>query len=268
MCGAAGVSELFLIVFAVFICGHFHKPPTHCDSFLRMSTLPDLTAYPLCQYFLFAYLQKTNDTANFPPDEQPKLFDRYEAVFQRGIDVLGLTKEGLKKRSELNFDSGNPQNLESGIALLRVIQLLATSNFQDIALVTPPKGQPGADLIAERNGHHACFEVKSITKQSTGRKDEWMEEQLYLKIVETARKAASQLAATASQLSCAVKILVCVVNWFEQSIYLTNEDYQALVNKLEQFEEQQSLVGIDGVWFLPKFGNHILFLNEQGKLID
>ncbi len=233
-----------------------------------MSILPDLTAYPLCEYFLSGYLQKTNDPTNFPPDQYPELFDRYEAIFQRGIDALRTNKDKLKKRSELNFDSGNAQNLESGIAMLRVVQLLATSNFQNIALVTPPNHASGADLSAERNGHRACFEIKAITKRSTGRKDEWMEEQLYLKIVDTARKAASQLAATASHLSCSVKILVCVVNWFEQSIYLTNQDYQGIVDKLERFEEQESLVGIDGVWFLPKFGNHILFLNEQGKLID
>ena len=233
-----------------------------------MPAIPDPTAYPLCGYFLTGYLQRTSDPTNFPPKEYPALFDRYESIFQSGITTLGLSKEKLRKRTEFNFDSGNAQTLESAIGLLRVVELLSRSNFRSIKLVTPPKNAPGADLTAERNGHRACFEVKAVTKQSSGRKDEWMEEQLYLKIVESVRKAASQLAATAAHEECTVKILVCVVNWYEQSIHLTKSDYQGIVDKLERYNEQESLIGIDGVWFLPKFGNHILFINEVGKLID
>jgi hypothetical protein len=65
-----------------------------------------------------------------------------------------------------------------------------------------------------------------------------------------------------------VKIFACVVNLFDQSIYLNQNDYQSIVNKLERDEEQECLTGIDGVWFVTSSGNHNLFLNERGKSID
>ncbi len=233
-----------------------------------MGALFDLTAYPLCRYFLSGYLSKKTDPDNFPADQYPALFDRYEQLFQRGLTTLGLSKEALRRRSEFHFDSGDAGNLESGIALLRVVQLLHLLHFQNIALVIPPTNASGADLTCEKNGEKVCLEVKAITKQSSGRPDQFMEDQLYHKVVDNISKAASQLEATAAQMQCTVKIFACVVNWFDQSIYLNQDDYQSIVNKLERNEEQESLTGIDGVWFVAKFGNHTLFVNERGKRID
>ncbi len=45
--------------------------------------LPDPSAYPLCSYFLLGYLSKGEDADNFPPDEIPDLFERYEKLFGR-----------------------------------------------------------------------------------------------------------------------------------------------------------------------------------------
>jgi hypothetical protein len=59
-----------------------------------------------------------------------------------------------------------------------------------------------------------------------------------------------------------------VVNWFAQSIYLGQDDFQYVVNKLEKDQEQESLVGVDGVWFVTKMGQQFLFLSERGKSID
>jgi hypothetical protein len=81
----------------------------------------------------------------------------------------------------------------------------------------------------------------------------------------TARK---QLEATATDLRCSLTIFVCVVNWFAQSIYLGQDDFQYVVNKLEKDQEQGSLAGVDGVWFVTKMGQQFLFLGERGKSID
>ena len=48
---------------------------------------------------------------------------------------------------------------------------------------------------------------------------------------------------------------------------MDQEDYQQVVNKLEKFDEEESLKGIDGVFFVTKMGQQFLFLNERGKLI-
>jgi hypothetical protein len=228
----------------------------------------DLAPSPLCEYFLSGYLSKNTDHDNFPPEKFPALFDKYEQVFQRGLTALGTTKEALKRRSEFSFDSGDAGNLESGIALLRVVQLVKISHFQNIALVTPPKNALGADLIGEKNGERVCIEVKALTKLSASRADEFMEAQLYRKILDNISKVASQLAATAAQMHSTVRLFVCVLNWFDQSIYFNEGDFQGIVDKLERNEEQEYLTGIDGVWFLTSAGNHTLFLNERGKSID
>ncbi len=229
---------------------------------------PDLSAYPLCSYFLSGYLSKKEDPTNFSPDEFPALFERYENLFKSVLHVLGLTKEALKGKSEFNFDSGDAANLESGIAMLRVVEALRLDKFLNIALVKPKKGTPGADLIGEKNGQKVCWEVKAITKQSSGRSALCLKDQLYEKILENISKARTQLDATARELQCRVKIFVCVVNWFEQSIYLSQDDYQGIVNRLEGDRDQESLKGVDGVLFITKMGQPFLFLNERGKCID
>jgi hypothetical protein len=59
-----------------------------------------------------------------------------------------------------------------------------------------------------------------------------------------------------------------VVNWFDQSIYLDESDYQQIVNRLERHGDVESLRSIDGLLFVTKMGQKFLFLNEVGRMID
>lgn len=229
----------------------------------------DSQKWPLCAYFLSGYVSKNgNDSENFPPDQFPAGFERYEKLLDSALKVLGLTKESLKSKPEFNFDSGDPVNLEGGIAILRTVESLRLAGFHNIALVKPKKNFSGADLTADKNAQKVCFEVKAITKQSKGRDGFFFEEQLYEKILESVGKARKQLEVTALELNCALKMFVCVINWFAQSIYLGQQDYQSVVNKLEKDQEQESLTGVDGVWFITKMGQEFLFLNERAKVLD
>ena len=226
---------------------------------------PNLSAYPLCSYFLSGYLCKTADPTNFPEDQLPDLLDRHERLLRSVLQILGVTKESVKSKSEFNFDSGNAANFEAGIAMFRVVQALHLKGFVNIAFVTPIKNAPSADLTCERNGHKVCVEVKAVTKQSKGCPELLIEEQLGPKILDSISKAREQLKATATRLHCKVKIFACVVNWFDQSMHLDQNDYQHIVNRLEH---DGSFKGVDGVLFVTKMGQRFLFLNEAGKCID
>jgi len=81
-------------------------------------------------------------------------------------------------------------------------------------------------------------------------------------------KAKKQLAASAEELKCDLQILVLVVNWLSQSIYLSESDYQALVNRLEKEQEHTLLKGINGVLFVTSAGIQSFFIDEQAKAID
>jgi hypothetical protein len=59
-----------------------------------------------------------------------------------------------------------------------------------------------------------------------------------------------------------------VLNWFDQSIYLGQKQYQQIVNRLERDGNQESLKGVDGILFITKMGQRFLFLNERAKVID
>ncbi len=233
-----------------------------------MGALPDLSGHPLCKYFLSGYLSKGEDEDNFPRDEFPSDFQRYENIFASAIQTLGLTKEALKGRPEFNFDSGDTNNLESGIAILRAVEALRLGGFHSISLVVPKGNAPAADITCEKHGQKICCEVKAITKQSSGRSELFLTDQLYEKILENISKSRRQLEATAAESQCGTTILVSVVNWFAQSIYLDQADYQGIVNRLERDRDQQSLKGIDGVLFITKMGQQFWFLNERAKCID
>jgi len=227
-----------------------------------------MASFPFSHFLLGRYLSKRTDSTNFPDGDLSEVLERYEILFANVLNVLAITKEQLKSRSEFNFDSGDAGNLEGGIAILRVVEALRLRGFSDIALVLPRKGEQGADVTCMKAGARVCLEVKAITKQSRGRKDFFFDEQLYEKVREHAEKAARQLAHSSETLCCEVKLLAYVVNWFAQSIYLVESDYQQIVNKLEQHGEVESLIGIDGVLFITLMGHEFLFLNEVGKRID
>jgi len=72
----------------------------------------------------------------------------------------------------------------------------------------------GLNRTCEKNGVHVCIEVKTVTKQSSGVKEHFLEDQLYEKVRTFATKAAAQLKESANVLKCEIAILACVVNWF------------------------------------------------------
>jgi Holliday junction resolvase len=195
----------------------------------------DANKFPLCAYFLSGYLSRRVDVANFPYDGGEDLLSRYERIFEAGVSNFGLSKEKLKKRTEFNFDSGDPSCLEAGIAIFRVAEVLRIKGFRALELISPEKDQQGADIVCEKNGVRVCIEVKTITKQSTGGKGHFLEDQLYEKVRTFATKAAAQLTISANILKCEIKILAYVVNWFDHTIFLTQQDLQEIVNNAMHF---------------------------------
>ncbi|SEG71102.1 hypothetical protein SAMN05421819_4455 [Bryocella elongata] len=228
----------------------------------------DPSVHPLTAFMLGRYVSSCEDPINFPEDEVSAILDRYEVLFANVLTALRLTKEQLRRKSEFNFSSCDAANLEGGIAILRVVEALRLRGFTELTLVAPIKGQQGADITAMFAGIKVCVEVKAVTKQSRGREELFFEDQLYEKVREHATKASRQLAISAEQLHCEVKLIAYVVNWFAQSIYLMESDYQQIVNKLEKHGDVESLDGVDGVLFITKMGQEFLFLNEVGKRID
>ncbi|MFZ1011624.1 MAG: hypothetical protein WAN65_32610 [Candidatus Sulfotelmatobacter sp.] len=222
-------------------------------------------SHPLCHYFLSEYLTQRQDQENFPPDEGSAVFDRYESIFQRALDTLQFSKEKLKSRPEFNFGKADPGNLESGIAVLRAVEALRSQGFLNITLLKPP----GADISCEKNGRKVCCEVKAITKASVPKKDCFFADQVYEKVLENIGHARQQLAVTAKNLQCTVTMFICVSNWFHQAIFLGEQDYQYVVNRLEkdklegQDNYMESLNGVDVVLFVTKDGDIYSFVKDE-----
>jgi hypothetical protein len=215
---------------------------------------------------LAGYLSKRDDPANFPSREFPEILDRYESLFGSALVALRLSKEAIRKRPEFNFDSGDAGNLESAIAVLRAVEALRLAGFRNVTLLNPP----GADILCERNGQAVCCEVKAITKQSRGQEGRFFEDQLYMKIKGHIGKVRTQLESASKERQCDLTMYICVVNWFDQSIYLGQQSYQELVNRLEKERredntDEESLKGIDAAFFVLKMGNYFWFVNERAR---
>jgi hypothetical protein len=219
----------------------------------------DPNSHPLSQYFLSEYLANHNDPANFPSDEVPALFDRYEEIFRSALSTLQISREQLKGKPEFDFAHTDQGNFEGAIAVLRAVEALRLQGFSKIALLKPP----GADLVCEKHGRRVCCEVKAITKASTPQKGLFFADQVHAKIMENLGQARKQWAATAAKLECAT-MFVCVSSWFDQAIYLSEQDYQYIVNRLEKDKLEgeddclESLKGIDAVFFCDKVWTNLL----------
>ena len=57
------------------------------------------------------------------------------------------------------------------------------------------------------------------------------------------------------------------MNWGLHSIYLGQNDYHQITKRLERDGDQESLEGIDGVFFVTRMGETYLFLTDHGKKI-
>jgi len=130
--------------------------------------IPNPQKHALSSFYLSGYLQKIADHDNFPQEKGEDVFDRYELVFFEALKVLGISKQSLRSKPEFNFDSDDVCNLEAGIAILRTVNALHLLGHKKISLITPPKHGAGADITSEKAGKKICFEVKALTKQSTG----------------------------------------------------------------------------------------------------
>ena len=68
-------------------------------------------------------------------------------------------------------------------------------------------------------------------------------------------------------------MFVCVSSWFDQAIYLSEQDYQYIVNRLEKTKLEgednylESLKGIDAVLFATKLGQVFWFVNDELKAV-
>jgi hypothetical protein len=193
---------------------------------------------------------------------------RYSLIKYRPVARFYPVSTNLRAKPEFNFDSGDISKLEAGIAILRVANALHLRGRTKMTLIKPPKNEGAADLVSEKGGKRICFAVKALTEQSTGGEHKFLEDQLYDKIFDLTGKAKKQLAASAAQLKCDLQIVVFVVNWFSQSIYLVESDYQRLVNRLKEQQEHTLLSGINGVLFVTSAGVQFAFIDDQAKVVN
>jgi hypothetical protein len=81
--------------------------------------------------------------------------------------------------------------------------------------------------------------------------------------------ARHHLRSMAARLPGSVSMFICVSNWFDQAIYLNQQDYQYIVNRLEKdkLEDEdncmESLKGIDAVFFVTKLGDMFWFVSDD-----
>lgn len=155
-----------------------------------MSLPVELESYPLCHFFLSGYLANNCDPQNFEAEKIARILEQYETVFAAALKAISTSKETLRGRPEFNFDSASRNGLESGVAVLRVINCLHLKGFENFALLDAGKAT-GADLVCEKQGQKVCCEVKAITKQSRGRKGLFLENQLYEKFERAPAKLGS-----------------------------------------------------------------------------
>lgn len=153
---------------------------------MPIMNIPDPVKFPLCDFFLSGYLAANpEDTENFPTDQPPDdLFWRYEALFNDALFHLRMSKESLRAKQEFNFESGNANNLEGALGVLRAATHLGRAGFSEITLIKTKPESSGADLTAKKNSRKICFEIKTITKRSKGRDGLLMADQFYEKIKE------------------------------------------------------------------------------------
>jgi hypothetical protein len=129
--------------------------------------IPDAAKYPLCAHFLSGYLKANpNDADNFPPDQFPEGFQRYEILFHDALFHLKITKDAFRAIEQFNFDSGDANNLESAIGVLRAAIHLGQAKYSEIALIKSKRQSLGADLTARRTTTRCVSKLRPLRSKA------------------------------------------------------------------------------------------------------
>ncbi len=232
-------------------------------SAMRTRFLADLAKYPLCNFFLRACVEgMSNKEIEDDLAEEPDLsllchFDKtdqmggLEALFARTMKTFGLPKEGLKAKSEFNFDVYDMEGFESVRAVFRVANSLSDVGFTQFHFLG---GTGLADLGAAKNGQQWFIEVKTVVLQTKpqviefGGKSETLIVDKFqpasrniAEYVETVskllagnhiQKARTQLLNTVKQLGAAKKMAAISVNLFAAPFFLDCANLDEVVARL------------------------------------
>lgn len=189
-----------------------------------------------------------------------------EGFFEKGLKILGKSKEELRARSEFNFDKYNPQNFESARAVLRIAIALSQNGFTNIRLID---GDGLADLRAEGGGETWFIEVKTLILQLKVEEFDFEGKKFRLEVdkfqpessnvaeyvdtfsrwvADRVQKGRSQLQATKAKLGPGKTMIAVVANWFNADYFLDEESVRGAWARLQgAFEgwEKNYLDGID-----------------------
>lgn len=222
--------------------------------------LKEVTAYPLCDYFLRESLTQLreediqNDWHFFCFFHNPTEMQKLERIFQRGMEAFALSKEELRARSEFNFDASlNKENFEAFRGVLRAGAALKQGcYFETLELV---KGHKPGDVLCRRDGNISAMEVKTWVYMGTdwiggnlSPQKEKKRRQLVQKLQdEWIPKAKTQLHTLATNHNCSSRILMVVLNRDIINWWFTGDDFRCVY---EMVREKLCAAAIDYSFFL------------------
>ena len=144
-------------------------------STMKAKFFEDLAKYPLCNFYLQDCVESMSH-AEVKEDleaeshlsllqhfDQPDQMCRLEDLFAKTLETFCLSKEELKGKAQVNFDTYDMKGFESVRAVFRVANALSEAGFTELAFLG---GKGLADLKATKDGQRWFIEVKALVLQT------------------------------------------------------------------------------------------------------
>lgn len=194
-----------------------------------LALLSNVKSYPSIPRSLINYTERcikkgiTNrftEAINENPESTIRAID---GMFEKACLATGLNPDELLNATDFNYKDLDPTRITSAFAEIRSINFFKQEGFVRIRPIKA-SSEKSSDIVADRDGLHYAVEVANSIYNARGR---FSPEQLKRWIINRliGECKAVQLDATASDLTYARRVFVCIVDTTATVVLQTNAEF-------------------------------------------
>jgi len=194
-----------------------------------LALLSNVTSYPSIPRSLINYTErciKKGITNRFTEAiiENPELAIRaIDGMFEKACSATGLSPDELFNATDFNYKDLDPTRITSAFAEIRSINFLKQEGFVSIRPIKA-SSEKSSDIVADREGLNYAVEVANSIYNARGRfSPQQLKDWLINRLIGEGKSA--QLDATASDLTHARRVFICVIDTAATVALQTNEEF-------------------------------------------
>jgi len=194
-----------------------------------LALLSNLKSYPRIPRSLINYTERcikkgiTNRFTEAIIEDPESTIRAIDGMFEKACSATGLNPDELLNATDFNYKDLDPTRITSAFAEIRSINFLKLEGFVRIRPIKA-SSEKSSDIVADRDGLKYAIEVVNSIYNARGRfSPDQLKRWLLNRLIGEGKSA--QLVATASDLTHARRVFICIVDTAATAALQTNAEF-------------------------------------------